>query len=70
MKNVMTTDQIQTVCVVIAAEMSGNPNPFNYSWKTSFKLKIVLLFLLKKKKARGTKKDTMMVVRQKGSYLR
>ena len=30
MKNVMTMDQIQTVCVVIAAEMSGNPNPFNY----------------------------------------
>ena len=49
MRNVMTTDQIQTLCVVIAAEMSGNPNPFNYSWKTSFKLKIVLLFLLKKK---------------------
>lgn len=56
MKNVMTTDQIQAVCVVIAAEMSGNPNPFNYSRKTGFKLKIVLLFLLKKKRLMALRK--------------
>lgn len=53
MKNAMTTDQIQAVCVVIAAEMSGNPNLFNYSWNSRAVL-LKIVFLLLQEKARGT----------------